>query len=158
MSPPIFFLHILRQQFGSFPSNSPRVNRYRSVTESVDSENAKLAKKKRNETKPLVAAIFEPNRPLSRGGHFVSGDLKSFIFARLASFSLRVWPCILKQANKKAVPNVIRLECHNNDPVSNWPIDSECEYNKTGAEFLPSEHAIFPLLSLSMLTQNFNSK
>ena len=25
------------------------------------------------------------NRPLSRGGHFVSGDLKSFVYARLAS-------------------------------------------------------------------------
>ena len=24
------------------------------------------------------------NRPLSRGGHFVSGDLKSFVYARLA--------------------------------------------------------------------------
>ena len=40
-----------------------------------------------------------------------------------------------KQANKKAVPSAIRLECHNNDPVSNWPIDSEWEYNKTGADF-----------------------
>ena len=28
------------------------------------------------------------NRPLSPGGHFVSGDLKSFVYARLASFSL----------------------------------------------------------------------
>ena len=26
-----------------------------------------------------------PNRPLSRGGHFVLGDLKSFVYARLAS-------------------------------------------------------------------------
>ena len=24
-------------------------------------------------------------RPLSRGGHFLSGDLKSFVYARLAS-------------------------------------------------------------------------
>ena len=60
--------------------------------------------------------------------------------------------------NKKAAPNAMRLECHNTDSVSNWPIDSECEYNKTGAEFLLSEHAIFPLLSLVMLTQNANSK
>ena len=52
----------------------------------------------------------------------------------------------------------MRLECHNTDSVWNWPIDSEREYNKTGAEFLPSEHAIFPLLSLVMLTQNVNSK
>ena len=52
----------------------------------------------------------------------------------------------------------MRLECHNTDSVSNWPIDSECEYNKTGAEFLLSEHAIFPLLSLVMLAQNANSK
>ena len=52
----------------------------------------------------------------------------------------------------------MRLECHNTDSVSNWPIDSECEYNKTGAECLLSEHAIFPLLSLVMLTQNANSK
>ena len=29
------------------------------------------------------------NRPLSRGRHFVLGDLKSFVYARLASFSLR---------------------------------------------------------------------
>ena len=29
------------------------------------------------------------NRPLSHGGHFVSRDLKSFVYARLASFSLR---------------------------------------------------------------------
>ena len=60
--------------------------------------------------------------------------------------------------NKKAAPNAMRLECHNTDSVSNWPIDSECEYNKTGAECLLSEHAIFPLLSLVMLTQNANSK
>ena len=60
--------------------------------------------------------------------------------------------------NKKAAPNAMRLECHNTDSVSNWPIDFECEYNKTGAEFLLSEHAIFPLLSLVMLTQNANSK
>lgn len=36
----------------------------------------------------------------------------------------------------------MRLECHNTDSVSNWPIDSECEYNNTGAEFLLSEHAL----------------
>ena len=29
------------------------------------------------------------NRPLSRGGHFVWRDLKSFVYTRLASFSLR---------------------------------------------------------------------
>lgn len=51
----------------------------------------------------------------------------------------------------------MRLECHNTDSVSNWPIDSECD-NNTGAEFLLSDHAIFPLLSLVMLTQNANSK
>ena len=28
------------------------------------------------------------SRPLSRGGHFVSGDLKSFVYARLASVDL----------------------------------------------------------------------
>ena len=36
------------------------------------------------------------NRPLSGGGHFVSGVLKGFFYARLASFSLRGYPCIDK--------------------------------------------------------------
>ena len=36
------------------------------------------------------------NRPLSGGGHFVSGVLKGFVYARLASFSLRGYPCIDK--------------------------------------------------------------
>ena len=36
------------------------------------------------------------NRPLSRGGHFVSGELKSFVYARLASFCLRGKPCVNK--------------------------------------------------------------
>ena len=27
------------------------------------------------------------NRPLSRGGHFISGDLKSFVYVQVASFS-----------------------------------------------------------------------
>ena len=28
--------------------------------------------------------LFEANRPLSRGGNFISGDLKSFVYAWLA--------------------------------------------------------------------------
>ena len=60
MSPPIFFLHILREQLGSFSSNSPRVNRYRSVTESVDSENAKLAKKSGTKQNPWLPPFFSP--------------------------------------------------------------------------------------------------
>ena len=36
------------------------------------------------------------NRPLSGGGHFVSGVLKGFFYARPASFSLRGYPCIDK--------------------------------------------------------------
>ena len=34
--------------------------------------------------------------PLSRGGHFVPEDLKSFVYGRLVSFSLRGYPCINK--------------------------------------------------------------
>ena len=44
-------------------------------------------------------ASIHVNRPLSRGGHFVSGDLKSFVYARLASFSPRdkgLWGVYLK--------------------------------------------------------------
>ena len=40
------------------------------------------------------------NRPLSGGGHFVSGVLKGFVYARLASFSLRGYPCIDKPETK----------------------------------------------------------
>ena len=36
-------------------------------------------------------------RPLSRGGHFVPRDWKSFVFARLASFSLRGYLCKKKK-------------------------------------------------------------
>ena len=40
------------------------------------------------------------NRPLSGGDHFVSGVLKGFVYARLASFSLRGYPCIDKPETK----------------------------------------------------------
>ena len=45
---------------------------------------------------PVILHPRLPYRPLSRGGHFVSGDLKSFVYARQASFSLRGYPCINK--------------------------------------------------------------
>ena len=38
---------------------------------------------------PVILHPRLPYRPVSRGGHFVSGDLKSFVYARLTSFSLR---------------------------------------------------------------------
>ena len=41
-------------------------------------------------------SFFICNRPLSHGGHFVSGDLESFVYAQLASFSLWGYPCINK--------------------------------------------------------------
>ena len=40
------------------------------------------------------------NRPLSGGDHFVSGVLQGFVYARLASFSLRGYPCIDKPETK----------------------------------------------------------
>ena len=56
------------------------------------------------QTQRKVATKFvKAHRPLSRRDHFVSGDLKSFVYARLASFSLRGQPCI-----KKSFLNLLR--------------------------------------------------
>ena len=55
-----FSLHILREQLGSFSSYSPRVNRSRSVTESVDSENGKLAKKSETKRNPWLPPFLSP--------------------------------------------------------------------------------------------------
>ena len=37
----------------------------------------------------FLVSVYLVCRPLSRGGYFVSRDLKSFVYARLATFSLR---------------------------------------------------------------------
>ena len=52
------------------------------LTRSVQSSQCKTLYSK------TLRGKFAGNRPLSRGGHFFSGDLKSFVFARLASVHL----------------------------------------------------------------------